>query len=1015
MINDAGDVTVANGASLPIIGVGTIIIHQEGRQPIHISEVYHVPGMACGLISTGRLTDSGSPFSISIASGIATISAHGHTVLTATSIANVYPIIGVTQANDAVTQPALACAAAPTQRDDLERLWHHRLGHVSPYALPQITHTTQGLPPLSRAPSLDPCKGCLLGKRARDPFPPNEATATSPLELVHVDIGYSDVHGIDGSKYFIVFVDDWSRRIWMYCLANQTTQLLLTTFQRFVSEAQSQAGCYTVRRIHGDNQFDIKALHRWCNENQIALSFTVPYSPQMNGRAERVMRTIKEPARTMLIAADLPPEFWPYSLHTAVYIRNRVPHRSLNGQTPYQKWFGRPPDLGHLRTFGCLAWPMLQYDQRENGPWAHQSVQGIMVGYGTHDGVYLIYLPDSKRVITSREVQFDEAAIWRWPPPAQTMVAAAVLPDSDTFIGDLDVAEAMSYLEGEPFGSDEAVRFAMAAPQRFAIAIHHFGLHVTSNHDLKGYCSVDGKPVPLKKLAMSPEWPQWVEAAKREVSSLDSMQTFTPVSTLPEGKRAFGLKWVLTRKTDIEGNLVGFKARLVFQGHTMREGIEYNVVWSPVIGIAVLRQLLAMAVRFNMIILMFDVITAYLNAKTTVEVYVRCPELYSDLSDQPQAAFYRVERSLYGMKASGREWFHTLRDKLLELGFKQSPHEPCLFVHKRATIGTYVDDIMAILKNQEDADWLTEVLMNAFKMRKSPASSAFVGLTLQKSTTGYKIHQKAYIRDYLDSNDFTARGRGNPMDPTSGGRLRRYSGICTPLDKAMYLSRIGRTLWIATISRPDISYAVGKLSRYSSNPGPDHALAVETMSLYLKRTAEHGLYYELPALKDSPQLRITVYSDSDHAGCLDTRRSTSGYIVLIDNMPVFWRSKMQSFAAESSTAAEYVAIATAATEALVIRDTLAWMWTEAGFPNRVSSEVILYCDSAGAVANASEESSANRTRTVDIKYHMIKDYVHQRRLKIQRVEGNSNPADALTKPLSSEQISSFCTTMGVRP
>ncbi|CAO1618810.1 unnamed protein product [Parajaminaea phylloscopi] len=398
---------------------------QDGDALIHISQVGYVPEMSVNLISTMQLGRQ-TGFKVTIEAFRASLTtADDDLIMTCFWIGHSYlmPIEPVPVAIAKKLQPAqyLACAHLDsTQRDIL--LWHRRLGHVGITSLRKIQTSVDGLPDsLKKTVHMPACTPCALSRRQRMTFGRSEYIATTPLELVHCDLSGPFVATADGFRYFAVFVDDFSRFVWVFLLRTRQQEELVNVIKAFVAKAQVDvAGGHRVANLHSDNEFNVPSLNSWCRDHQIHQSFITPVTPQHNSRAERIMRTIKEPAGALLGAAGLPKTLWSFAVLTAAHVRNRVGHRSLNNVSPYEKLKGHRPDLRYLRVFGCLAFPMLQASQRGPAPgtnWADKGRAGVFVGYSTIRPGYLIWFPDTGQVATAVEVIFDEESIWKWDPP----------------------------------------------------------------------------------------------------------------------------------------------------------------------------------------------------------------------------------------------------------------------------------------------------------------------------------------------------------------------------------------------------------------------------------------------------------------------------------------------------------------------------------------------------------------------------------------------------------------------
>lgn len=221
-----------------------------------------------------------------------------------------------------------------------------------------------------------------------------------------------------------------------------------------------------------------------------------------------------------------------------------------------------------------------------------------------------------------------------------------------------------------------------------------------------------------------------------------------------------------------------------------------------------------------------------------------------------------------------------------------------------------------------------------------------------------------------------------------------------------YMNAVGALMYLAIGTRPDIAYAVGKLAQYNSNPGHGHWQAVKHVFRYLKGTMDLKLTYRSEGNPHSSHPFVT-YSDADHAGCLDTRRSTSGYIVKIGSGAVSWSSKKQSTVALSSTEAEYIASVASGKEIL-------WMQTllkELHFQIKGASPV--FVDNQSALATIMNPEHHGRMKHLDISIHWIREVVRKRQIDPSFLPSEENTADVLTKALPCLLIERHRLGMGV--
>ena len=215
--------------------------------------------------------------------------------------------------------------------------WHLRYGHLNFRGLELLfkKNMVKGLPYINHPDQL--CEGCLLGKQFRKSFPKeSNSRAQKPLELIHTDVcGPFKPNSLGKSNYFLLFIDDLSRKTWVYFLKQKSE--VFEAFKKFKAAVEKESG-YQIKAMRSDRggEFTSKEFLEFCEANGIRRPLTVPRSPQQNGVAERKNRTILDMARSMLKSKRLPKEFWAKAVACAVYLSNRSPTKSVWGMTPQE-------------------------------------------------------------------------------------------------------------------------------------------------------------------------------------------------------------------------------------------------------------------------------------------------------------------------------------------------------------------------------------------------------------------------------------------------------------------------------------------------------------------------------------------------------------------------------------------------------------------------------------------------------------------------------------------------------
>ena len=222
-------------------------------------------------------------------------------------------------------------------------MWHKRLGHFHHKGLQflQRNDMARGLPNLEE--QFSTCKACLMGKQARFPFKESTWRATEKLQLIHSDLcGPQATPSLNGSRYFIIFIDDYTRMCWIYFMKQKLE--VAKVFLKFKRWIENQSSC-KIQVIRSDNgtEYTSQRFNSFCEEAGIEHQLTIPYSPQKNGVSERKNRTIMEMTRCLLHEKNLPKELWVEAANTTVFLLNKLPTRALEKNTPFEAWSGIKP------------------------------------------------------------------------------------------------------------------------------------------------------------------------------------------------------------------------------------------------------------------------------------------------------------------------------------------------------------------------------------------------------------------------------------------------------------------------------------------------------------------------------------------------------------------------------------------------------------------------------------------------------------------------------------------------
>jgi hypothetical protein len=482
---------------------------------------------------------------------------------------------------------------------------------------------------------------------------------------------------------------------------------------------------------------------------------------------------------------------------------------------------------------------------------------------------------------------------------------------------------------------------------------------------------------------------------------------------LPNDRKAVENKWIFKRKTDADGNVTVYKARLVAKGFRQIQGVDYDETFSPVAMLKSVRIMLAIAAFFDYEIWQMDVKTAFLNGNIEEELYMVQPKGFADPKDADKVC--KLQRSIYGLKQASRSWNLRFDEVIKGFGFVQTNGESCIYKKVSgssvAFLILYVDDILLIGNDIELLESVKGYLNKSFSMKDLGDAAYILGIKIYRDRSRRLIglSQSTYLDKVLKRFRMENSKKGS-VPLLHGKTLSKSQCPATAEDRELmnkipYASAIGSVMYAMLCTRPDVCLAVSLTSRYQSDPGQEHWIAVKNILKYLKNTKEMFLVYG-----GDEELAVKGYVDASFDTDPDDSKSQSGYVFILNGGAVSWRSSKQSVIAASTTEAEYVAASEAAQEGVWMKEFI----TELGVVPSALDPMAIYCDNNGAIANAKEPRSHNKSKHIKRRFHTIREYVKENDVKICKVHTDLNVADPLTKPLSKAKHDQHRNSMGVR-
>lgn len=497
------------------------------------------------------------------------------------------------------------------------------------------------------------------------------------------------------------------------------------------------------------------------------------------------------------------------------------------------------------------------------------------------------------------------------------------------------------------------------------------------------------EPKTYLEAKQRPDWKKWQEAMEEEIASLEKNKVWTLVAR--PRKNIVTNKWVFKIKRKPGGEVDRYKARLVARGFSQIQGIDYDETYAPVANASSIRMLFAFAAKERLDMAQFDVKTAFLYGDLEETVHMEQPEGFNTGRNQ----VCLLQRSLYGLKQSPRQWNKKFSQFLKDLNLSVSEHDECIFFSLKPLIiiAIYVDDGIIFAKEKQQIDKVMSYLKKQFEVH-SMDTSVFLGFQVHRGINKkITLHQSDYIKTILKRFNME---NAKPVDsPVS---LSVVSQNNAPLrDNKLYREAIGSLMYAACTTRIDIAYAVGKLSRKVSTPTEADWIGVKRIFRYLKDKENQGLVYT-PGSHTS----LTVYCDADFAGDDETGRSTTGMVMILAGGPIHWKSQRQTLITLSSTEAEFVSLCS------TVKDTI-WLkklGQELGIFNTQPTPIM--CDNQSAIKIATNEKSIHRTRHMTVQAKYPREQVDKGIISIKHIKTDNQLADMLTKPTTVKKFVYDC-------
>ena len=492
-----------------------------------------------------------------------------------------------------------------------------------------------------------------------------------------------------------------------------------------------------------------------------------------------------------------------------------------------------------------------------------------------------------------------------------------------------------------------------------------------------------------------------IEGMKNEIDSMKKQQVYMEVDintlTPEQKKNIIQSRWVLRDK----GNNV--RARIVAKGYTEAVN-DLDDIYASTPIFCVLRTLLTICLNRGWIARTGDISTAFLHAAAaTADLYMYPPKEFYRPEDN---IIWKLLKAIYGLRSSPKAWQNHLAEVLQQLGLQRSTAEPNIFMTptRDCYILVYVDDLL-FLGEQQVVDKLFTAIQQHLLLRPTgtlePGKTvSFLGRSITNNGDSYDISlSQDYVANILEENNML---NCNPAPAPGTSALKAptadHEQPLSTDEHAAYRRTVGKLQWM-TYTRPDISYATKELARALQAPTTADQQKLKHLLRYLKGT-QHYRQVIRPTAKIPPTQipDLNIYVDNDWAGCPETRRSTTGFLITLLGATINYGSRTQATIALSSAEAELYAINTGATEALHLRNLLMELF------NVQKVNIKIHTDSSSGKSMATRIGSSRKAKHIDLKHLFIQQLISHDIVRLNKIHTNENPADIFTKYISTETL-----------
>ena len=905
-------IVIGDNSEMAAVKEGTLCLETKDGVQLRLNNVKVVPGIAKNIIGVNLLLNSGSRVEMG-----------GGTLLlrnpTGTKILiekrddplfylkakRVKPKVSFTIASredESDEAAGWVKVEGKKRRIDINEA-HELYGHVSEGPLRDILAKRNYVVTGSRTA----CEACAFAKaKAKGVSKVTKELAKEKGERLYIDLSGPYKNTVSKNKYWILIVDDKTRKAWSFFVPNKGDMKKVTSSLINILKGAK----VVVKYIRCDNGGEnVSGLKDVCNDYGITLEMTAPHTPQTNGVVERKFVTIRDRAQAMMLAARLNDEhqgkLWAEAVSTATKLHNAVPNQGNGGDSPDMLWYGEHPKiLNHLVQWGRIGYVANRGPKKKLDP---KSTKMVFMGYADgHAGdVFRMFNPATSRIIATRDVVWAEWHGSQDIPASLKMFANDMEVNTrDDQIGEDTVnlspqtvdddddyphsgagrkiagaQNGNSNVDGNATQRTRSTRVAreLAKLNTYYNPIAVPVLEEDSDSDASTGSEVfnvqlssdPGEPNGYSEAMKSPDRLKWIDAMKKEIENFLTRKVWTPtkLEDLKPGQKPIRVKWVMKKKTEQDGS-TRYKGRIVVRGFVQIPGVDFNLTHSPVAQDSSIKMTLALALaKDKWSVEMIDIEAAFLEADLDEDIYIEWPQGVEEFGyvtkDEMKGKCLKLEKAMYGCVQSPLMFFKTYSKHLKDIGLTQSLADPCMWFKSDKSgnltliVAVYVDDcIIAGLK--PEIETFKADVQKRFKITDLGPIKKHLGVWYTKCADDrgefYKLTMEKYqhdtVEEYEKATGKKVKAAKTPGFP--GQTLMKNDG--EEVDKDNYRKILGRLMWFTRKLMPECGNVIRELATYMDNPGHEHWKAMGRLIGYIGK--ERTVELHLMKTKGSKGLRL---------------------------------------------------------------------------------------------------------------------------------------------------------------